>query len=71
MNTTNKILEYLKKGNSITPLEALEKFGTIRLGARIYELRQRGYNIKTIREQKGIKWYARYVLVEDKKPPQK
>ena len=51
MNTTNKILEYLKKGNSITPLEALEKFGTIR-------------------EQKGIKWYARYVLVEDKKPPQ-
>ena len=42
----NKILFWLKQGHSITPLEALKKFGSFRLGARIYELKQRGYNIE-------------------------
>ena len=40
------ILEYLKKGYSLTPLEALKMFGCFRLGARIWELKQRGYNIE-------------------------
>ena len=42
----NKILFHLKKGYSITPLEALKLFGSFRLGARIYELKKRGYLIQ-------------------------
>jgi hypothetical protein len=40
------ILAHLKAGESITPLEALEKFGCFRLAARISTLRQRGYAIQ-------------------------
>ena len=42
-----QILDYLKSGKSITPLEALEKFGCFRLSARIFNLREDGYNIIT------------------------
>ena len=39
------ILEHLKAGNRITPLDALNRFGSLRLGARIYELKQAGHKI--------------------------
>lgn len=39
------IAKYLKSGKSITPLEALHKFGCMRLGARIWELKQQGARI--------------------------
>ena len=42
-----KILNYLKKGKGITPLGALNKFGSFRLGARIKDLRDEGYKIET------------------------
>ena len=47
------ILEHLKKGLSITPLEALNRFGCFRLSARIHDLRHKqGYdNIVTERAQ--------------------
>ena len=61
----NQILLWLKRGHSITPLEALNKFGSFRLGARIYELKKRGYNI----ERKFVitnskKYVAEYRLEE-------
>ncbi|WP_369608232.1 helix-turn-helix domain-containing protein [Snodgrassella alvi] len=37
---TIQILEFMRAGNSITPLDALRKFGCMRLGARIYDLKQ-------------------------------
>ena len=40
---TQKILEYLLEGNSITPLEALERFKCFRLGARIADIKAKGY----------------------------
>lgn len=40
-----RILEDLQRGDSITPLEALSRYGCMRLGARIFELRQLGYPI--------------------------
>lgn len=40
------ILEYLKAGNRITPLVALDKFKCMRLGGRVFELKQEGYPIK-------------------------
>lgn len=35
---TKRILEYLRDGHSITPLEALRMFSCFRLGARIAEI---------------------------------
>lgn len=36
---TARILEHLKSGRSITPLQALNDFGCFRLGARCWDLR--------------------------------
>ena len=42
-----KILAYLEAGNSITPIEALYQFGSLRLGARIADLKADGIAIKS------------------------
>ena len=46
LNKTKSILEHLKKYKSITPLEALKEYGSMRLGAIIFELRKE-HNIET------------------------
>lgn len=65
---TRKILNYLLQGNSITPLEALDKFNCMRLGARIKDIEKRlGYpperkRVKvTNRDGKEV-WVAAYWL---------
>lgn len=57
------ILQALKAGETITPLDALNRWGCFRLGARIHDLRRKGYDIKTAR-QKGLlgQRYAAYSL---------
>lgn len=45
MTHKDKVLRYLRKYGSITPREALESFGCMRLAARIHELREEGYTI--------------------------
>ncbi|PIT22080.1 helix-turn-helix domain-containing protein [Snodgrassella communis] len=62
---TIQILDYLKAGNSITPLDALRKFGCMRLGARIYDLKQAGHVINTlmVKDEKSGARYACYSLV--------
>jgi len=61
----NKILFYLKQGHSITPLEALKLFQCFRLGARIYELKKRGYLIqKKMIITNNKKYIAEYRLEE-------
>ena len=47
MTQSEQILNHLKSGHSITPLEALDKFGCMRLGARVYDLKQQGHDIRT------------------------
>lgn len=42
-----KVLRYLQAGNSLTALQALNRFGCARLASRIDELRQAGLNITT------------------------
>lgn len=58
MSQKSKIKTALENGEKITPLDALNKFGCFRLGARIFELRQEGLNIVDV----GKKNYAEYVL---------
>ena len=41
----NQILGYLRDGNRVTPLDALNLFGCFRLAARVCELRKAGWAI--------------------------
>lgn len=54
--------EYLGIYKSITPLEALDAFGSMRLAAIISELRSEGMNITTEIHHKGRDSYAEYRL---------
>ena len=45
MTHKDKVLKYLRKYGSITPREALDSFGCMRLAARIHDLREEGYPI--------------------------
>ena len=40
-----RILEALQSGARITPLDALQRFGCLRLSARIADLREKGFRI--------------------------
>ena len=42
-----KILAWLKAGNSITHLKALDEFGCARLAARVNDLRNAGHDIQS------------------------
>ena len=55
------ILGHLLKGKSLTPMEALDRFGAFRLAAHINVLRGRGYMIHTDIVQTGDgRTYAQY-----------
>lgn len=61
------ILEYLQRCKSISQYEAAEIFGCWRLSARISDLREMGYNIKTEMKKSKNRYghtvrYARYSL---------
>ena len=62
MSQNKQILEYLKKGYRITPIDALNKFNCFRLGARIYDLKAQGYNIEKNLISNNGKRYASYYL---------
>jgi len=48
LTQTEMILNHLKTKGRITPLEALNLYGCFRLGARVYDLRQRGVQITRV-----------------------
>lgn len=62
MSQSNQILEYLREGNSITPLSALQLFGCFRLGARIFDLKRSGHKIKEEDVRMDGKRFAKYFL---------
>lgn len=41
-----RILEYLREGNTLTSLEAWRELGVARLASRVYDLRKAGYPIQ-------------------------
>ncbi len=47
------IKQYLLTGQTLTPLDALHKFGCFRLGARIWDLRHEGYQIENVGSDDG------------------
>lgn len=69
MSQNEMILDYLNKYGSITQKEAMDHLGCYRLGARIYDLKQRGHKFGRIMET-GVnrfgenETHARYMLKE-------
>ena len=49
MTQSSQILKYLENGHSLTPRKAMVEFGVMRLAARIKDLRDDGYAIKSER----------------------
>lgn len=45
MTQTERILQYMQENGAITPMDAMDAFGCMRLGARIYDLKKEGYVI--------------------------
>jgi hypothetical protein len=63
----SKVKKHLESGQSITPIEALERYGCFRLAAIIWTLKHEdGMNIKTenVKNKYGTK-YGKYTLVND------
>lgn len=62
-----RVLQHLLSGKSITPLEALDLYGSFRLSSIIFRLRDRGYDIRTemVTIRKGTR-VARYTLNQKK-----
>lgn len=61
MTQKDNILEFLKTGNPISPLQALNWYGCFRLGAIIFSLKQEGWDIES-KINTGNKKYAIYRL---------
>jgi hypothetical protein len=62
MSQEQSILAHLERGNTITPLEALNMFGCFRLAARVRDLKDRGHAIACEKVEANGKRFARYRL---------
>ena len=60
-----RILRLMQSGNRLTSLEALDKFGCMRLSARILDLKNRGHQISDefVHDALTGKVYKEYFLV--------
>lgn len=64
MATQNEaILNWLQQGNTLTPLQAFEKFGTLALHSRAAELRAEGHIIECEKISVNGKRVGRYSLL--------
>ena len=67
VSQNNQIISYLKIGGPLTPYEALRIFGCLRLSARVYELKKKGWPISkdliTVGHKKQV---AKYYLNQNK-----
>ena len=64
----DQILAALKAGDRLTPLDALERFGCFRLGARIFDLKQEGHDIRREMVERGDATVAEYWLKKPEPP---
>lgn len=60
-----KILKWLLSGKTLTSLQAILRFGCLRLPARIYEIRDMGHNVDSKMVEKGFgKKVAEYRIIQ-------
>ena len=65
MSAIYQIQKDLMSGKSITPLQALNKYGCFRLAALIHKLRKEGMVIETEYVTKNSKTFAKYFLTTE------
>ena len=70
MSQNGRIIGYIMRNGSITQLDAMRDLGIMRLGARVFDLKERGYNIETVMVWGTNRFgeptrYARYYLKGD------
>jgi hypothetical protein len=58
----DQIREALLRGEELTPIEALRRFGCLRLAARVSDLRRDGLQIESETVEANGKRFARYRL---------
>ena len=64
-----RVLDYMEKHGSITSMEAFWNLGTTRLSAVIFNLKKKGYKIKSVTESRKNQYdepvyYSRYSVVK-------
>lgn len=57
---TDRILAHMRRGRSITPLQALNRYGCFRLASRIFDLRRAGVSVRCQIVKRGAKHVASY-----------
>ena len=62
MSQGEQILQHMRIHKAIDPITALKKYSCFRLAARINDLRNEGYNVKTHKARKENKTFAVYTL---------
>jgi hypothetical protein len=63
MTQNEMVLRHLKRA-TLDPLTALERYGVFRLGARVWELKREGHDIRSRLVEQNGKKFARYLLVQ-------
>lgn len=64
LSQNEQIRQHLESGKKITPLEALQQFNCLRLGARIHNLKAMGLSISSKLVEQNGKRFSEYSLVK-------
>jgi hypothetical protein len=68
MTQKQQILNHLLSGKTLTPIQALTKFNSLRLSAVIFELKRKGYKIQSdlinVGNKKQPKFVSKYSLIK-------
>lgn len=64
MSQRDAILDALRRGDCLTSLDALQRFGCSRLAARIAEIKKLGHPVAMRWVTRGKKTFAEYYLPE-------
>lgn len=67
MSQCKNVLAALQRGERITPLDALERWGCMRLGARIWQLKREGHDIQERLVEANGKHFSEYWLEEPRR----
>lgn len=64
MSQKEKVLKYLQSGKTLTPIQAMNWWGVMRIGARIWDLRDEGYNITTTMKEVKNRYGQKCMVAE-------
>lgn len=70
MTQCERVLDHLQRFGGITAWEAMRDYGIMRLGARVFDLKAQGYDVRRTMESSKNRYgepvsYARYYLKEE------